>query len=189
MQKPTYLKNQANAAEKRKFVFKALEKPSNQPAGGGGAAPGSLGEQMEKKYNTNLNVDVKFNDNHDAMFIELGEKAQKKNPDLSAESIKLNMTDTLVPGKTLEDVWAYLQSNKCETAAIVEGHLRFFAGPAGTKEISLSEFFKPRNVEIGGEGTVTHEYLLRRQEMMSKTMQSLQALRGELPEIPPNKTN
>jgi len=178
-----YLKNQANTFSKQKFVFKSVEKPSNQPSG---AAPGSIAERMEKKFNTNLNVETKFTDLN-AVLDDLGKKAQGKNPALSPDSIRTNLEDTLAPGKSLDDIMAHLKSKSCQTAAIIDGNLRFFAGAVGTKEISLSEFYKAREIKIGGEGTVTSEYLLRRQEIMQQNMQSLAALKGELPELPPNK--
>lgn len=169
--------------ETNTFIFKNIEKPAAQAPTTGG----SLAERVEHNLNPNLNVESLFNPDYNMVFNDLGAKAKEKNPDLNPDSIKQNLTDTLAPGKTMELAWAYLQENACQTAAIVDGRLRFFAGADKTKEIVLSEFYKPLSMKIGGEGTVTHEYLLRRQEMLQQSMQSLQALKGELPELPKQK--
>ncbi len=184
MEKLLYLKNREGTAEKQKFIFLSIEKPSGQASGTGTL---SLAETMEKKFNTNLNVETPFSADFNAVLENLGNQAKEKNPELSAESVRQNLTDTLDPGKTLDEIRDYLQSKGCRTAAIVDGRFKFFAGPKGVQEIFLSEFFKPREVKIGGEGTYTHEYLLKKEAMMSQTMQALQALKGELPENPPNK--
>lgn len=186
MEKLLHSYNKASESKTHRFIFKNIEKTATQPTGTSG---GSLNERMEKKFNTTLNVESAFNPDFNVVLNELGKKAAEKNPELSAESIKQNLIDTLKPGKTLDDVWAYLQSKDCQTAAIMDGHLKFFAGPRGAKEISLSEFYKPMEMKIGGEGTLTHEYLLKRQEMLQQSMQSLAALKGELPELPPNKNS
>ncbi len=177
-----YLKNKETSFTKAKFVFQKMEKPSAQPP-----APGSLAERIEKKFNTNLNVESNFNPDLNLALNDLGKKAQEKNNLLNAESIKQNLQSNLAEGKTVEDAWAFLQSKNCKTIAIINGDLRFFAGPKGSNEIMLSELYKPLEMKIDREGTVTHEYLLRRQEMMNQTMQALQALKGELPDVPPNK--
>lgn len=183
MKKLLYLKNQKKALEKQKFAFYSIEKPSGQSTSSGG----SLTQRIEKKFNTSLNVETAFKPDLNALFSDLGQKAGEKNPALNGDSIRQNLADTLAPGKTLDDVSKHLQDNGCQTAAIMDGHLRFFAGPRGVKEITLSAFLKPMEMKIGGEGTVTGEYLLRRQEILKQDMQSLQSLRAELPELPSHK--
>ncbi len=179
-----YFKNPANDPFGKRFVFK-IEVPSAQPSG---QAP-SLRVEHQKETNENLNVETRFSADSNDVFEKLGKEAQKTNPALNPESIRRNFVDTLEQGKTIEDAWAYLQSKDCQTAAIVAGLLRFFAGPVGTKEISLSEFFKPLDTRIGREGTLTSKYLQMRQKFLSDSMQSLAALKGELPELPPNKNS
>jgi len=182
MQKLLCLKNPENVATKQKFVFKGIETPPSQTSSSGG----SLTQRLEKKINFTLNVDTNFSSDANAVFDDLGKKAAEKNPALSAESLKKNLNDTLAPGKTIDQVWSYLQDKQCQTAAIVDGHLKFFAGSVGTNEIQLFEFYKPLELKIGGDGTLTNEYLIRRQEMMTQSMQALQDLRAKLPEVPPS---
>lgn len=178
--------NQETTSYKEKFVFVGLEIAKSKASG---TTPPprteSLGESMERKFNTSLNVETNFNPEYLTVLKDLGKKAQEKNPELNPESIKTNITETLAPGKTIEEVWKYLQENGCQTALINDGHLKFFK--AGSEEISLTGFFKTQEMKIGGEGTITHEYLLRKQEKMQETMLALADLKNHLPELPSQK--
>jgi hypothetical protein len=122
MAKMTCLKNTESTLGNQKFVFVNIEKPSTQGTGGGPAG-GTLTERIEKKLNTSLNVDSKFGPDFNTVLEDLGRKAKEKNPALSAESIRQNFSDALAPGKTPDEVWAYLQKEKCQTAEIVDGRL------------------------------------------------------------------
>lgn len=186
MEKLLHSYNKASESKTHRFVFKNVEKPAAQPASGEPQKPGFM-QEFKQEYNTELNVQTAFTDNPDEVFAKLAEEAKKTNPALTAESIKQNFMDTLQAGKNLEEAWQYLKTKDAQTAAIIQGLLRFFAGNVNSKEISLTEFFKPQEMKIGGEGTLTYKYLQVRQRFLAQSMQSLAALKGELPELPPNK--
>ncbi len=187
MEKLLYLYNKATESKTNRFVFKNVEKPAAQPAST--EPPKGFMQEFKQEFNTNLNVQTAFTDNPDEVFAKLAEEAKKTNPALTAESIRQNFMDTLQAGKTLEEAWQFLKTKDAQTAAIIQGLLRFFAGNVNGKEISLAEFFKPQEMKIGGEGTLTYKYLQVRQRFLAQSMQSLAALKGELPELPPNKNS
>jgi len=179
MPKLLYFKNRANG----RFVFQTnIEKPGAQAAGG---LAQSLKEQDEK-FNRNLSVRVDFNADPKKTFEDLANKASEKNPAITADSISKNFADALDKGKTVEDVWKYLQDNGCNMAAIIEGLLRFFRMEEGKgiKEIEISKFLKPLEMKIGAEGSVTYAYLEQRKNLMQQTAGALAAFKQGLPELP-----
>jgi hypothetical protein len=188
MEKFLNCKKQNLAYRKQNIVFqnKGSEKPS--------AAPTSQAAQRENLHDTyeeglslNVNVDANFDSDPDKVFEALGRETEKVNPALTAKAIKKSFMDTLASGKTIEEAWAFLQSKDCQTAAVVKGLLKFFAGQVGTNEIKLTEFFKPYEMKIGGPETLRYAYLKLRQKMLVQSMQALASMQDELPNLPPNK--
>ena len=193
-----YLKNQAKSTKKNRFVFEISANTLEQMASSG-AAPKSLAErsgktavnlaeQFSEKNNIKVNIQVAFDKDPEKVFKQLGEKAEVINAKLSAQTIAENFIAALENGENLEKIWAYLEQQNCETAAIVRGLLCFFAGEVNINEISIAKFLKPREIKSGGEGTLNGTYVEMRQKLITDSMQALAMIKKELPERPPQQT-
>ena len=159
-----------------------IEKPL--PTVNNGA--GTLAEQHDKESGKNLNAEALFSSNPDQVFKDLSEnskdehKKDEHNIEISAEKIKADFADTLANGKTVEEAWDYAAKNHAETVAIINGLLKFFAGPKGIKEIPMNDFLKPLERSIAPEGSVTQLYLERRRNFLAATKQAFQDLKASI---------
>jgi len=177
MQKLLFLHNRESALQQRRAVFQNMENP------------GSHGSENAEQ-NKPLNVDVKFN--AATVFDDLGREAHQQDPGYSEGSIKTKFENNLGPGKTVKDAMTYLENQGCQTAAIMknnfgESDLRFFAGPVGTNEIFLNEFYKPLRFPMGGEGTPIDNFARNKEKLKESTQIALREIRAQLPDVPPHR--
>jgi hypothetical protein len=165
----------------KRMVWETVEKPKTKTAENFGDRARA---ENEREFNTGLNALVPFSADMNQVFENLAAEASKKNNAITAESLRGNLKDSLGAGKTMEILWKHLEDNHCQTAAITNGQLNFFAGPRGVNEISISPFLKPLEMKIG-TGVYTSEYLRERDKTTEATRDALSALKNELPELPP----
>lgn len=169
-------------AESKRFVY----------LNGGGSkfesADKSLAEKaMERKERMEepLNADTRFSPNPEKNIKMLSEQAypgNKAEQERYAEKIKASLEAHLQEGENMESLWKYLRENLCQTSAIIEGILRFFAGVKGENEISIAKFLKP--IEIRAESNLHETLREERQKEISKTKNDLMALLAEIQSNP-----
>lgn len=144
-------------------------------------------EAREKREKEPLSAETRFSNNPDRNISLLAEKAYPENKaeqSRYAEKIKNSLTVHLKEGVTIQQLWAHLESKHCQTTAIIEGILRFFAGQKGEDEISIAEFLKP--VRIEAKTSLEKEMATVREEQVSKTKSDLASLLAEIRGSNPN---
>jgi len=138
-------------------------------------------EARENREKEPLNADTRFSSNPDKNIRMLAERAHpesREEQDRYAAKIKNSLSVHMQDGKTVEQLWKFLVSKNCQTTAIIEGILRFFAGQKGENEIAISEFLKP--VRIEAKTSLEKEMGKVRTEQITKTRSDLQTLLAEI---------
>lgn len=146
-------------------------------------------EARENREKEPLNADTRFSANPDKNIRMLAERAHPESQaeqNRYAQKIKDSLAAHMQDGKTVEQLWKFLESKFCQTTAIIEGILRFFAGQKGEGEISIAEFLKPVRIEAKTSLEKTMGEV--RAEQITKTHTDLQALLAEIkgsnPDLP-----
>lgn len=165
-------------AENKRFVY------LNGGAAKLESADKSLAEKaMERKERMEepLNAETRFSPNPEKNIQMLAQEAypgNKAEQERYGQKIKASLEAHLKEGQSMESLWKYLKENICQTSAIIEGILRFFAGVKGEKEISIAQFLKP--IEIRAESNLHETLREERQKEISKTKSDLMALLAEI---------
>lgn len=144
-----------------------------------------LGTQVKTERNENVNALAEFNPEFKVVFEKLAKEAQEINPDIKAEDIQRDFEKALKATTSIQQAWAHLINQNCDTAKIAAGLLEF--STKGEK-ISMADFYKPLDMKAGAEGTITYMYLSNKAKILSQTSRALLTIfGGNLPELPSKK--
>lgn len=150
---------------------------------------GEIAKERREKMMEPLNAETRFSPNPDKNIQLLAQAAypeNQKEQERYAGKIKASLEAHLKEGESMESLWTYLKANYCQTSAIIEGILRFFAGQKGEKEIGIAQFMKP--IEIKAESNLHETLVVERKTQIEKTRTELSTLLAELgnklPEAP-----
>lgn len=145
-------------------------------------APESLAEkahERKERISERINAESSFDKNPNTNIQTL---AQKAYPDDTAEqeryAAKIKASLEKHVNGSIEDLWKYLEENYCETTAIIEGILHFFAGKRGEKEIALEKFLRP--LRLPAESDLDKVYQEEKQNTVLETKKKLTALLEEI---------
>jgi hypothetical protein len=148
-----------------------------------------IAKERREKILEPLNAETRFSPDPDKNIQLLAQAAYADKPEEQqryAEKIKASLKAHLKDSESMESLWAYLKANYCQTTAILEGILRFFAGEKGEKEIGIAQFMKP--IEIKAESNLHETLVEERKTQIQNTRTELSALLAELgqklPEAP-----
>lgn len=128
-----------------------------------------------------VNAETRFSPDPDRNIGQLAEKAfpgNKEEQERYSEKIKTSLKAHLNEGVTIESLWTYLKEQYCQTTAIIEGILRFFAGTRGEKEISLAKFLRP--LEIEADSNLHKTLNEERDKQINTTRSALTDLMAEI---------
>lgn len=135
--------------------------------------------ERKERINEPLNAETTFDKDPNKNIQTLAEKAYENSPaeqERYAAKIKASL-EKHVNG-SIEDLWKYLADNYCETTAIVEGILHFFAGAKGEKEIGLEKFLKPAT--LSAESDIDKVHMEEKAKTILETKSKLTALLEEI---------
>jgi|GEM_PF-2292395 len=177
-----------NTLNLKSGIKKTLEESRFIFLNGGGSsfesADKSLAEkakERKERMEEPLNADTRFSPDPEKNIKLLSEQAypgDKAEQERYASKIKTSLEAHLKEGENMESLWKYLKENLCQTSAIIEGILRFFAGEKGEKEISIAKFLKP--IEVRAESNLHETLREERQKEITKTRSDLQSLLAEI---------
>jgi hypothetical protein len=151
--------------------------------------------EMQESIREPITCETSFQDNPERNISDLAKAAYRDIPQEQERynaKIKASLEAHLEQGQNIQSLWAYLKEKGCRTAVIVNGFLRFFAGPNGENEIQIEKFAKPFRLEA--ESILKKTLIKKRTEVMgSSHMQMasfLSELQAENPDVPnlPTKT-
>jgi len=136
---------------------------------------------QEAHESNSVNSECRFSPNPETNIGRLAQNAYPNNPEKQEyykAKIMASLEAWLAPGVSIQALWDYCASQYCQTTAIIEGILKFFAGEKGEKEINISKYLKP----ISLEATSTEEKVERakKAEILGKTRLELKALLAEI---------
>jgi len=135
----------------------------------------------EAKENNNVNCECRFSPDAEKNCDMLGKAAYPNNPEKQEyykAKIMASMEAWLAKGVSMQDLWSYCANQYCQTTAIIEGILKFFAGEKGEKEINISKFLKP--VEYVGTSTTQEVNETFKKNILAQTRNDLSALLAEI---------
>lgn len=136
-------------------------------------------QERKERINEPINAETTFSKNPD---ININTLAQKAYPNNTAEqeryAAKIKASLEKHVNGSIEELWKYLEKNYCETTAIIEGILHFFAGGKGEKEIGLEKFLKP--LLLPAESDLNKVYTQEKEKTILDTKSKLTALLEEI---------
>ena len=141
---------------------------------------GQKGLDYEERQLERINVETPFSPNADRNITALAEtgfadlEQRKRYKEKIIASLKAHLKDDV----SIDDLWKYLEKNYCQTTAIIEGILRFFAGSKGENEIGIAKFLKP--VEIPADPMLRTVLDQERAKEIDKTKTALNDLLAEI---------
>lgn len=107
------------------------------------------GRDFAERQLERLDAETRYSTDADTNINALARAAKPGDPEEQeryAAKIKTSLQAHLKEDVTIQQLWNHLKNEYCQTTAIIEGILRFFAGAKGEKEIIIAQFLKP--VEI-----------------------------------------
>jgi hypothetical protein len=149
--------------------------------------------ERDERINERLSCETRFSPDSKRNIDDLARAAYPEKPEEQAryaEKITASLRAHLKEGESMDSLWAYLKQNYCQTTAIIEGLLRFFAGNKGEKEIQIGQFLKPFQLEAESNLHKTKNEV--RNEVFDTTRTQLASLLAELqaqnPDLPKQNT-
>ena len=151
-------------------------------------------EEEATKYEP-INAKVEFSTNAQTNIKQLAQKAFPKNTSEQvryAAKIEASLNKYVAEGENINTLWAHLKSEKCQTTAIMDGDLRFFAGPKGENELDIADFLKPLDIVAKPQKTRLKFEVKETKTKMDfrkereKFLAEMQKQHPELPDLPEN---
>ncbi|MCA9374164.1 MAG: hypothetical protein R3B71_05780 [Candidatus Gracilibacteria bacterium] len=153
----------------------------------GSRQPESLVEaakQAEEQIKERVNAQTEFQSDAETNIRTLAEKAypnDSEEQERYTNKIKASLEKYLQEGKTIDDLWKYMEGKNCSLTAIVQGILHFYEGKkVGEKEIGLEDFLKP--FSLPAESALDKTLMSKRQETIQTARSDLASLLEEIRE-------
>lgn len=142
---------------------------------------GKKTKELREQQLEPLNAETNFIPDADRNIMALSRTCFPENPqeqERYANKIKNSLKIHLKDNVTIAQLWDYLKNEYCQTTAIIEGILKFFAGVKGEKEINIEKFLKPTEINANPlEKTVIEQ---ERENQIINTKKELSALLAEI---------
>jgi len=142
---------------------------------------GQAAQEAQEKIREPINSETRFSTDPDKNMGMLAKTAYPndiENQERYAAKIKASLEAHLKEGESIHALWEYLAKEFCQTTAIIEGILRFFAGEKGEKEINIGKYLK--SMEFEATSSIEKTKSAQHEKLVAQTRTELSALLAEI---------